>query len=254
MATVELALSPDTMWDVDIDAMAGATRAAGFSALGLAIIGGVDEKAAAALDTSGLRCHELMALLFTGREDVVLRHAAKLAGVAAAVRAEWIVATFLAPLGGQSLDLLKRSTDIFAEAGARLAVEPSPLGGVASIDDALEVVEAAGPDRAGVLIDSWHFFRGGAPWEQLERVPLDRVAYVQMADALPPASEDAVSETANRRALPGHGVLDLDRFAGTLRDRGYDGLVSVEVLNEELRRDPLKLPQAAMEATAPYWR
>jgi len=35
---------------------------------------------------------------------------------------------------------------------------------------------------------------------------------------------------------PGQGGLDLTRFASTLRDRGYDGLVSVEILNEELRR------------------
>ncbi|MDT3444191.1 TIM barrel protein [Pseudofrankia sp. BMG5.37] len=253
MVTVEFALSPDTMWDVDIDAMAGATQAAGFSALGL-VVGGADEKAAAAFDTAGLRCHELMALLFTGRDDTVLRHAARLATSAAAVRAEWVVATFLAPLGGQTLDLIKRSADVFAEAGARLAVEFSPLGGVPSIDAAIEVVEAAGPERAGVLIDSWHFFRGGAPWEQLEQVPLDRVAYVQLADALPPASDDAMSETAHRRALPGQGELDLARFVGTLRDRGYDGLVSVEVLNDELRRRPLELPQAAMAATVPYWR
>ncbi|OHV39185.1 MULTISPECIES: sugar phosphate isomerase/epimerase family protein [Pseudofrankia] len=253
MATVEFALSPDTMWDVDTDAMADATQAAGFSALGL-VVGRADETAAAAFDKVGLRCHELMVLLYTGRDDVVLRHAARLATSAAAVRAEWVVATFLAPLGGQTLDLLKRSADIFAEVGARLAVEFSPGGGVTSIDEALEVVEAAGPERAGVLIDSWHFFRGGAPWEQLEQVPLDRVAYVQLADAVPPISDDAMSETGNRRALPGQGELDLARFVGTLRDRGYDGLVSVEVLNEELRRRPLELPQAAMAATAPYWR
>jgi sugar phosphate isomerase/epimerase len=250
--TVELALSPDTMWDVDIDAMADATRAAGFSALGLAV-GRADETAAAAFDKAGLRCHELMALVLTEREDVVLRHAARLARGAAAVRAEWVVATLIAPLGGQLVDLVKRSADIFAEAGARLAVEFSPLGGVSSIDAALEVVEAAGPHRAGVLIDSWHFFRGGAQWEQLERVPLDRVAYVQFADAVPPVSDDAMSETSQRRALPGQGELDLVRFAATLRDRGYDGLVSVEVLNEELRRHPLELPRAAAEATAPYW-
>ena len=38
-------------------------------------------------------------------------------------------------------------------------------------------------------------------------------------------------ESSHRRAVPGEGVLELDRFAETMRDRGYDGIVSVEVLS-----------------------
>jgi sugar phosphate isomerase/epimerase len=33
----------------------------------------------------------------------------------------------------------------------------------------------------------------------------------------------------HRRAIPGEGILELDPFARTLLDRGYDGIVSVEV-------------------------
>lgn len=81
-----------------------------------------------------------------------------------------------------------------------MAVEFCPLGAVTSISAALPVVEAAGTHRAGVLVDSWHFFRGDSTWEQLARVPLDKIAYVQFSDAPPAVSESGFRETMHRRA------------------------------------------------------
>jgi len=61
-------------------------------------------------------------------------------------------------------------------------------------------------------------------------------------------------ETMHRRALPGEGILDLVRFAATLLDRGWDGLVSVEVLSEELRASPIEeIARRAHDTTARYW-
>ncbi len=48
-----------------------------------------------------------------------------------------------------------------------------------------------------------------------------------------------IRESLHRRALPGEGILELDRFATTLREKGYDGIVSVEVLSAELRELPV---------------
>jgi sugar phosphate isomerase/epimerase len=61
-------------------------------------------------------------------------------------------------------------------------------------------------------------------------------------------------ETTNRRAMPGDGFLQLDRFASTLLDRGWDGMVSVEVLSDQLRAMPVAdFAQRAYDATTPYW-
>jgi sugar phosphate isomerase/epimerase len=63
-----------------------------------------------------------------------------------------------------------------------------------------------------------------------------------------------MDEALNRRAMPGDGVLELDRFASTLRQRGFDGVVSVQVLSNELRRLPLAdFARRAHDAAAPYW-
>ena len=63
-----------------------------------------------------------------------------------------------------------------------------------------------------------------------------------------------IRESLHRRALPGDGILELDRFATTLREMGYDGIVSVEVLSAELRELPVDvLVRRLHDTSAPYW-
>ena len=252
--SVELGLTPDGRWDISVAGLVAAAGGAGFSALGIAGRR-ADAACAAALAAGGLRCHELLALVVTADEEATLRRARRLAEAAAVVNARWVLTTFAAPLGGQTRPLIERCAAMFAEAGSGMAVEFSPLGPVTSISAALDVVKAAGAGRAGVMIDSWHFFRGDSTWEQLERLPLDSIAYVQFNDALPPVSDDGIHETMNRRAMPGDGTFELDRFGSTLLDRGWAGLVSVEVLSAELRELPVpEFARRAYESTARYWR
>lgn len=251
--SVELGLTPDSRWDIDAAGLVAAAREAGFSALGIAGRR-ADAACAAALAAGGLRCHELLALVVTADEEATLTRARRLAEAAAVVNAQWVLTTFAAPLSGETRPLIERCAAAFAEAGSGMAVEFSPLGAVTSIAGGLAVVEAAGAGRAGLMIDSWHFFRGDSTWEQLERVPLDSIAYVQFCDAPPPVSENGIHETMNRRAMPGDGTFELGRFASTLLDRGWAGLVSVEVLSAELRE--LTVPEFARRAyqsTARYW-
>jgi sugar phosphate isomerase/epimerase len=252
--SIELALTPDSRWGLDASVLANLARETGFSAVGLGVRQ-ADEEAAASLAVNRVRCHELLAFVLGRNGEANLRHAQELAEAADAVRAEWVLTTFAVPITRDSARAIARFAAMFAEAGAKMAAEFSPLGGVTSIPAALAVVEAAGFDRAGVLIDSWHFFRGDSTWENLETVPLERLAYVQFDDALEPVSDDALDETMNRRVMPGDGVFDLERFTSTLLDRGWQGLVSVEVLSDDLRR--LSTPEfarIAYEKTTRYWR
>jgi sugar phosphate isomerase/epimerase len=120
----------------------------------------------------------------------------------------------------------------------------------------MEYVRAAGKTaRAGLMIDSWHFCFSSNTWEDLARVPLDDIAYLQFTDALEPEHQDRmIRESLHRRTLPGEGVLELDRFAATLLERGWDGTVSVEVLSAQLRELPVdELVGRLYTTTAAYW-
>ena len=252
--TVELALTPDSRWGLDAPQLVTAARDAGFSAVGLGVRQ-ADEVAAASLVANGVRCHEVLALVLGADEAENLHHAQALCEAADAVRAEWVLTTFRVPFTSGSASMVARCAAMFSEVGARMAAEFSPFGTVTSVPAALAVVDAAGTDRAGVLIDAWHFFRGDSTWGDLEVVPLDRIAYVQFDDAPEPVSDDLLHETMNRRVMPGDGSFELERFASTLLARGWQGLVSVEVLSSDLGRlPPSEFARRACEATDRYWR
>jgi sugar phosphate isomerase/epimerase len=251
--TVEIALTPDSRWGVDASGLVTAAAGAGFTALGLSLAH-AEADGAKALSSGGLRCHELLALMVSDDEDETLAQAARCAEAAAAVGAQWVLGAFRSTLTTETAMVIRRVAEVLAEAGAGLAVEFSPLGFVSSIPEARAVVAAAGLGRAGVLIDTWHFFRGPSTWEDLAEIPFDELAYVQFDDAPRPVGS-GFSETLHRRVMPGDGEFALERFATTLLERGFDGLVSVEVLSAELRELPVpEFCRRAHDSTARYWR
>ena len=256
--TVELALTPDGGWTATTAELVAAAASSGFTSLGIGAAR-AGEAAVAAYRERNLRCHEVLALVLTDDAASMATAAETLAEAAATMGAPWVLTVFRTPLSSSTAPIVQRCAATFAAAGAGMAVEFSPLGALPTISDGLEVVRAANAGagaRAGLMIDSWHFSVGPSTWAELATVPLDEIAYVQFADALPldPTAE-LMHETTNRRTLPGEGVLELDRFASALLDRGWDGVVSVEVLSEELRGLPIDtVVDRLYETTARCWR
>jgi sugar phosphate isomerase/epimerase len=252
---VELAITPDARWEAETADLVVAAAQVGFGALGI----GMQRADAAARDAyraAGLRCHEMLALVLSEDEPETIATAERLAEAAAAMDADWVLTIFRSPLSSETGKIIERCAAAFAEAGAGMAVEFSPLGPISSIAAGLEVVRVGNRagGRAGLMIDSWHFSFGDSTWDDLTTVSLEEIAYIQFTDALTPESDNLMRETMNRRALPGDGILELDRFASTLLERGYDGTVSVEVLSAELRTLPIyEIASRIHATTSPYW-
>jgi sugar phosphate isomerase/epimerase len=252
---ISLAITPDARWEVPAAELVGAAGAAGFAAVGIGA-DRVDPAAVKAYHDAGVRCHEVLALILNEDEAVTIASAERLAAAAATMEAAWVLTVFRGGLTGATSKLVRRCAQLFGEAGAGMAAEFSPFGPVSTIPQAMEIVRAGnlGSGKTGLVIDSWHFSFGGSTWDDLARVPLEEIAYVQFTDAPAPESEDLMSETMNRRALPGEGSLELRRFSSTLLDRGWQGLVSVEVLSDQLRTLPVSdLVRRIAATTAPYW-
>lgn len=250
---VELALTPDIRRKVDAAAQVDAASAAGFRSLGI-FAEQAGSAAHATFKEAGIGCHEVMALVITGNEDATLKSAQRAAAAAEMMEARWVTTIFHSPISAITPALVARCAATIAESGAAMAVEPHPFGPVSSIAAGLEMLECAG-SGAGLLIDSWHFFFGDNTWADLEKIPLDLISYVQFDDAPKVASSDLMSETMNRRVMPGEGTFELARFVSALLDRGFDGLVSIEVLSSELLEVPLpEFARQAYRAAARYWR
>lgn len=249
---MQLALTPDGNWEVATAELVDAAAAVGFTAVGINA-DRVDHAAVEAYEAAGVRCHELLAFIVGDDEAAMMASAEQLAERAQTIGAEWVLTVFTAKVPQQRIE---RCARLFDSAGAGMAVEYTPLGAIPTIRDGMEFVTAASRTaRAGLLIDSWHFCLSDNTWGDLAAMSPDDIAYIQFTDALEPEyRERMIRESLHRRAVPGEGVLELDRFAATLLDHGWDGTVSVEVLSAELRPLPVEATVERLYlTTARYW-
>ncbi|MBO0732566.1 MAG: sugar phosphate isomerase/epimerase, partial [Acidimicrobiaceae bacterium] len=236
----------------DLDRYLGAVADAGFGAVSLNAdqLAGEPQRAARLVERHGLCCTDVLALLVTRDDDATMAGAEALRPAVDALGPSHVLTMMRTRPKPEALERLVRIAELLEVA---LALEFAP-GPVATVADALAIAEELGPRHAGILADTYHFFRAGSTWEMLETVPAAHLPIVQFDDALPAEDDDYMRETTERRAWPGEGELQLGRFAATLRERGWDGVVSVEVLSQPLRRLPVEVfARRAYETAAPYW-
>jgi len=101
----------------------------------------------------------------------------------------------------------------------------------ASLDTALALIQQCGEPNVGVNLDVFHYYTGPSKFEDFSHLTLDRLAHVQLSDLAGTARELA---TDSDRILPGDGDFQLGPVLDVLRRLGYQGWVSLEVLNPTL--------------------
>jgi len=121
-----------------------------------------------------------------------------------------------------------------------LGLHPPPdrrTRGPTTLGQTLEFIERVDRPHVGVLLDSYHWYLSGSHMDDLERIPAGMPLFVHINDA-PPGPVETLTDPM--RVLPGDGVIDLVGWLRAVkRATGYDGPVSLELFNEEIRRlDP----------------
>jgi sugar phosphate isomerase/epimerase len=124
--------------------------------------------------------------------------------------------------------------------GTRLGLEFFPWSNVKNLHDGLRLVEAAGHDAAGVVIDVWHVERAHTPVADLASVPLHRIIGVELNDADSPIVGTLFEDTVHRRRYCGEGSFDLPGMITALRAAGWTGPWGVEILSDEHRSLPVR--------------
>ncbi len=187
----------------------------------------------------GLVCSDL-GVLPVGRDDA-RSVAESLAHVALVTGAPTCVAAFFAPLDrAEAVRALESHADVLAGAGVRIALEFASYGGLTRLAEAVELCDAVGWERCGLLLDSWHFFRGEADWPLLRSLRGDQVALVHVNDGPAHVGEDLVREGRFARLPVGAGTFPLADFVHALLVAGYGGIFSTEVLSDAVR---IELPE-----------
>jgi sugar phosphate isomerase/epimerase len=136
------------------------------------------------------------------------------------------------------------------EAGVRLGIEFFPWSNIKTLHDGLQLVQDAGHDAGGVIIDTWHIARGHTPATDLATVPLDRIIGVELNDADEQVIGTLFEDTVHRRRYCGEGTFELPAMIAALRTAGWNGPWGVEILSDEHRSLPVEdaLRRAAVTA------
>ena len=133
----------------------------------------------------------------------------------------------------------------------RVRARCRPTTNVQTLDAVLEVVGARGAANGGIAIDTWHMSKLGIAPDELRRIPLEYLWWVELSDGQIEDMDDPMDEVVNHRRLPGEGEFDIRGYIKACRDHGYAGPWGVEVLSEELRNNPIDVIfRRAYETTA----
>jgi sugar phosphate isomerase/epimerase len=152
-------------------------------------------------------------------------------------------------------DDYRRASESLAEAGElvrslgiRIALEFQKSSRFCtSLDTALALIAQSGSAEVGVCLDLFHYYTGPSKFEDLGYLSRENLAWVQVCDLSGVPRELAGDSD---RIFPGEGDFQLPPILDHLRRIGYDGFVSLELLNPQLWRIPAdRVADLAYQAT-----
>jgi len=115
-----------------------------------------------------------------------------------------------------------------------------------SLDTALALVEQCGEPNVGVNLDVFHYYMGPSKFDDLDLLTPARLAHVQLCDVVGVPRELADD---GDRVLPGDGDFRLGPLLDRLRQLGYAGWVSLELMNPTLwRANPTQVAEIGLTA------
>lgn len=126
-----------------------------------------------------------------------------------------------------------------ADHGTKIGFELMPFAMIRTLDESLAMVQGARQPNGGIAFDMWHIAKLGIPYEEVARVPRQYVISVELNDGTFQCPWSLHEDTVNHRRFCGEGEFDVRGFIRAMQKTGYQGPWGIEVLSEELRKQPL---------------
>ncbi len=162
-----------------------------------------------------------------------------------------VAADFAEPVDATALDRavvsLAQAAQWAAGFRVRLALEFRAKNTFcASLDTAVALVAQCGEPNVGVNFDVFHFYTGPSKLEDLRSLSAATLAHVQLCDVSGVPREMA---SDSDRILPGDGDFQLAPILDGFRQLGYDGWVSLELMNPTLwKAKPSQVAEVGLTA------
>jgi hypothetical protein len=127
-----------------------------------------------------------------------------------------------------------------ARYGTQVHFELMPFANINTLPNALALVQGADAPNGGIIIDLWHVVKLGIPYADVAAIPSRFLGGIEINDGRLISMPELTEETTQHRNLCGEGEFDVKGFVSTMLNAGYQGPWGIEVLNHELRRQPLE--------------
>jgi sugar phosphate isomerase/epimerase len=98
--------------------------------------------------------------------------------------------------------------------------------------DSLTLVETAGAENGGLILDMAHVVGLGITYDEIRRIPLRYLVNVELNDGTLPGSPR--HDPSRIRRFCGEGEFDIKGLIKCVDEMGYTGPWAVEVFSEEL--------------------
>lgn len=137
------------------------------------------------------------------------------------------------------------------EIGRQFGVRPAMeylgfVDDINSIEAALDVLQRANHPDATIVLDPFHCYRGGGPFESIGKLKADQIAISHFNDS--PAQPAAKELGDPDRVMPGDGICNLKLYCNLLAQIGYQRWLSLELFRQDLyERDPLEVAKIGLE-------
>jgi sugar phosphate isomerase/epimerase len=178
----------------------------------------------------------LDAEIFRLKPETAVGHYEAAIATAARLGASELLVAGNDPEEGRLIESFGAFCDLADSYGLGACLEFMPWTDAKDLRQATRIVEGAGRDNGGILIDAFHFSRSRSGLADVPSVAPSRLHYLQVCDvpqAIPDSMDDILAEARAERRFPGEGGLDL---VGLLRAVPRDVPLSIEVPTVTLAR------------------
>ena len=132
-----------------------------------------------------------------------------------------------------TVSIINKLADIGDVRGMAVALEPVGDMAVGDAKTAYEIVKKVDRKNVGVVIDDFNLYlwEPCTDYSDIENIDPEKIAIVHINDAedIPFALIDQM-----HRCMPGDGSINVNEYMDRLIKTGYDGSVSIEILNPSI--------------------
>ena len=172
--------------------------------------------------------------------DGILQATAYLSQVAQAINCPTIQLVPLLALEGRPWEEIVQITGrnvgkigaIGAQYGVNFQMEPVAWSPINSLSKCLDMIDVAGEDNVGMVVDFWHLWAGGetSP-EEVAELDKSMIYNIHFCDGKRQPRDTQWDETILRGYYPGEGDIPISEWVDAVKTTGYDGYWSCELVS-----------------------